>query len=386
MKTMKLALLGGAALAVSAVGAQADELTALKAQLETLNNRVAQLETAPQVPAGYNLMTISEGKATVVPGNELTASERRAYGDTATFISILPSADAAPAASIEWSGYVRTILGYNDDADDVSVYARGQLQVVGKTETAVGEVGVRIGLRAEDFLHDVKSPFKSNEAYGWWSFAPGMTLGGGYTGSLGNIGYGVDGACTCWFTDNGDGADLNPGDAEQMRLTYSSGPITWAVAVENSDIASGTGVDGDVAFASELKWAGDTLGFELSGFYDPNGPNDIYQVGVGTSIALGDMAALSLGAVVGRDNKLAARNDYWAVSGLASIDLSDEVYAELGYAYKDRDVGKGSHDAIVGLYYAPVDQLTLGLEGEWLNDAGPGGDNWLAGFVSVFRF
>ena len=33
---------------------------------------------------------------------------------------------------------------YDDYDDDIDVYARGQLKVVGKTDTAVGEVGVQM--------------------------------------------------------------------------------------------------------------------------------------------------------------------------------------------------------------------------------------------------
>ena len=58
MKTMKVALLATAALAVVSVSARADDVAALKAQLEALNARVAQLEAAPAVPTGYSLLTI----------------------------------------------------------------------------------------------------------------------------------------------------------------------------------------------------------------------------------------------------------------------------------------------------------------------------------------
>ena len=68
MKTMKMALMAGAAIAVSAAAAHADELSDMKAQIEALNARVASMETAPSVPAGYQLLAISEGEALQVPG------------------------------------------------------------------------------------------------------------------------------------------------------------------------------------------------------------------------------------------------------------------------------------------------------------------------------
>ncbi|MEY3081202.1 MAG: hypothetical protein RJA94_1187, partial [Pseudomonadota bacterium] len=68
MKTMKMALLAGAAIAVSTVTAHADELSEMKAQIEALNARMAAMETAPSVPAGYQLLAVSKGEALQVPG------------------------------------------------------------------------------------------------------------------------------------------------------------------------------------------------------------------------------------------------------------------------------------------------------------------------------
>ncbi len=66
MKMMKWALLGGAALAVTATAARADDLADLKAQIEALQNRVTQLEAQPQasMPSGYSLMAIRGGQGT----------------------------------------------------------------------------------------------------------------------------------------------------------------------------------------------------------------------------------------------------------------------------------------------------------------------------------
>ena len=81
MKMIKMALLGGAAMAVTAASAQADDLEALKAQIDALNTRVAAMETVPSVPAGYQLIAISEGELQGTPGLGFTAQERAAYGN-----------------------------------------------------------------------------------------------------------------------------------------------------------------------------------------------------------------------------------------------------------------------------------------------------------------
>jgi len=267
MKMIKMALLGGAALAVSAMAAQADDLDALKAQIESLNARVAAMEAAPSVPAGYNLLTLSEGPAAKDPfGN---AKEDVGFLPTSHKISILPTADVPAAATIDWSGYVYAIVGYADFGDDVSstdVFTRAQLKVIAKNDTAVGEVGVEVRLRADNTvlatgadgqLVDHKDYFKSPKYWGWWSMTPELTFGGGYAGSQGATGFGVDAACTCYWTDVSGAFSGNPGDTHQIALMYASGPISAAVALED---ASGTNAfsgntDDDLGVAGNVKFS-----------------------------------------------------------------------------------------------------------------------------------
>jgi len=449
MKMMKLALLGGAALAVMAVSAQADDLSALKAEIDALNARVAQLEATPSVPAGYSLLTVGSGPAMIVPGNNLTAKELAAYGTKATVISVLPTADVPAATVIEWSGYARAAIRYSnyggpdvkitatetEDGDPTTVVdgfdrikigvednknwdvpSRGQLKVVGKTDTAVGEVGARIQVRGDFDTLDVKATVKMNEAWGWWAMTPELTLGGGYTGSLGNIGYGYDGACNCYYTDNADVA-FNPGDASQMRLSYASGPFSMGIAIEDDSGSLTTTQDNSgqpagytkfggvgstaIGVAGNIKYTGDSFNGGLFGVWhntDSNGGtfDDSWQAGAGVGFALGDMASISLAAAAGR---IVNGQDFWGVSGLASVNLSDAVHAEVAGGYKNYS-GKGNTTSLAsfagfapnpvttpfdtatfnwgtkpdviavlaGIYYDPVPQLTIGLEGEWFQN------------------
>ena len=410
MNMFKMALLGGAALAVSAAGAQADELTALKAQIESLNARVASMEAAPSVPAGYSLLTVSEGNSAVVPGNALDARDQASYGTRATIISVLPTADAPAATTIEWSGYARAAIVYRTDSsrffvriddngtpldltddfdvfgfdDNIDVFARGQLKVVGKTDTAVGEVGARLQLRGNFHLRDTNAAMVMNEAWGWWAMTPELTLGGGFTGSLGNIGYGYDGACNCYYTDNAD-VGMNPGDATQMRLSWASGPFSAAVAVEDDANA----IDNDIAGAAEIKYTGDMFNGEISGYFT----EDRWRAGAGIGFALGDIANISLGAQYGEK----AHNDkFWTASALVSVNLSDEIHAEVAYGHTDYNDRNYNVDAVLaGIYYDPVAQLTIGLEGEYIMDgsytrtsraSSDGVDRAQVDLVTVFRF
>lgn len=472
MKSIKMALLGGAALAVTAAGAQADDLEALKAQIETLNARVAAMEAAPSMPAGYQLLAVSEGELSETPGLGFTARERAGYGNKSTVISVLPTADAPAGTTITWSGYARAGLVYrtdssdvklrvydwtgtnefdlefsedfDSDSDDIDVKARGQLRVKAATDTAVGEVGVDVRLRG-NFNGNGDADVYMDVAWGYWAMTPELTFGGGYAGSLGNIGYGYDGACSCYYTDNADLA-FNPGDVSQMRLSYGSGPFSIAVALEDASIrADGFGandsVNGDkLGVAGEIKYSGDMFSGEISGVWrdadeDETGADQLWQVGAGVGFALGDFANLSLAAALGEgpftvvnegvitDDSIPYNQSWWGVSALASFKLTDEVHAEIAGGYKKREgdsfelyangddwttdgVDYETWGILGGLYYTPVDQLTIGVEGEWftveesveLREVGYDGRKWdkltvdatsdtfIAAFVGVWRF
>ncbi len=400
MKTMKVALLATAALAAVSVSARADDTAAIKAQLEALTARIAQLEAAPAVPVGFSLLTVSEATATVVPGLGLDAQQIAREGDKATIIGVLPTADAPASTTIEWSGYVRAAIVYVDygdnteDGDDLDVFARGQLKVVGKTDTAVGEVGVQMRMRA-DFDGQPGGNYSTytnhvymKEAWGWWAMTPELTLGGGYTGSLGNIGYGYDGACNCYYTDNAD-VGFDPGDTSQMRLSYASGPMSAAIALED---ASGSGAMwgawDSLGVAAEIKYSGDSFNAEVSGIWRDEGDafwNDsTYRIGAGVGFSLGDMASISAGAQLGEDEDGAS---YWGASILASMNLSDASHIEVAYGHKDYDEFNYDVDAfLAGLYYDPVDQLTIGLEAEYIDDESNSDEIMQIGVVTVFRF
>ena len=408
MNFLKMALLGGAALAVSAAGAQADDLAALKAQMEAMQARVNQLEAAPVAPAGGSFLTIKQAPSTQLVG----VPEGKGYGKTVTQVSVIPTADAAPAASLEWSGYVRTILFYNSyqgsKVDSGDIWVRGQLKVVGKTDTAVGEVGGRIQLRAnsfESFSDETIDPITlvgnnddsvshgnstvvMNEAWGWWQFSPEMNLGGGFTGSVGNIGHGVDGACNCYGTDNSDAFDFNPGDNEQLRLTFASGPFSAAIAIEDGGRnSSGLKRYSDIGAAGEIAYSNDSFSGEVSGFFGEGVHGaSAYQVGAGVTFGLGDMLALSVAGAVG-DNTNGIDDKYYGVSALAKMTLTEAISAELGYGMKDYKIKANDESAaLAGLYYSPVSELVLGLEAEYIMPSGPKNDSTQVDFVVNYAF
>lgn len=422
MKMTKMALLAGAALAVTSAAAQADELEALKAQIETLNSRVAAMETAPSVPSGYQLIAVSEGDLQVTPGLGMSARELAAYGDKATIISVLPTADAPAGTIISWSGYARAGLVYKTEkvdtgatdtkTDSLDVPARGQIRVKAATDTAVGEVGADIRLRGTwSSGGGGNASAVVDVAWGYWSMTPELTFGGGYAGSLGNIGYGMDGACTCHYVGT---VDFNPGDVTQLRLSYASGPLAFAVALEDAS-SDGNKINGSkLGAAGEIKFSGDAFSAEVSGVWRGVKEKDytatvtgatvsafdanidaLWQVGAGASVALGDIASLSLAAALGEGpssfkiggafpTDSAYMGKWWGVSALASANLSESIHVEIGGGYKKRESenvrvslsapavttlnADGEVEtlaALGGIYYSPVDQLTLGVEAGW---------------------
>ena len=263
--------------------------------------------------------------------------------------------------------------------------------VKAKTDTSVGEIGVKIGLRVNGTLLDNNPGFESNEYWGYWAMTPELTLAGGYTGSLGNIGYGYDGACSCYYTDNANVA-FNPGDAKQMRLSYGSGPLSMAIAIEDATRKSATaffgGIKSDLGVAAEIKYTGDAFNGEVSAVWRNSsaaGESDPYQVGAGLGFSLGDMASISLAAATG---KIYNTQKFWGASVLASANLSETVHAELGAGYKHYSAGAVNTVSSVlgGIYYDPVSQLTIGLEAEYTNPKGAKNNFSTVDLVTVFRF
>ena len=93
------------------------------------------------------------------------------------------------------------------------------------------------------------------------------------------------------------------------------------------------------------------------------GGSDGWQVGAGGGFALGDIANLSAAASLGEEP---SKGDYWNASALLSFTLTDSVMFEVGASYVDYDdLNVEVWEAIAGIYYEPVSQLTLGIEADY---------------------
>ncbi len=408
MKMMKWALLGGAALAVTATAAQADDLAALKAQIEALQSRVSQLEAQPQasMPSGYSLMSIRDGQGTF----EGVLPERNAdmiREESGFTLSVLPTADAAPAAEVSVSGEIRTALIYTDisgdDGDDsLDVKVRGRIFVKGKADTAVGEVGGYFRLQADGGgnFNDYSENTKMNKAYGWWKFAPAWELMAGYNDNTAALQAGWD-----WMAASGPVSSFGPSNInnEQMRLTYSSGPLSFAISVEDPDNTTVTttgvivgcsdnnkdgdctdvGVDGNVLGTTTatgdtsdvpnvqayLMYSSDSFTGQIVGLYqsDDFGSDD-YAIGGGATIGIADGFQITAAGVFGEGTTSYANNvgpgsvddEFWGASVGLIAGLSEDTRLEIGAGIEDYDVSGEAVGFGGGVYWDPVSQVTLG--------------------------
>ena len=429
MKVMKLALLGTAALAAVSVSARADNLSDLKSQIEALQADVAALQAAPSVPAGYSLLTMSEAPAIVVPGLEVRDSNAKSA--TVNTIGVLPTADVPASTVIQWSGSVRAAIAYDDvdydlapvlfeagvDDNNLHLKARGRLDVTGTTDTAVGEVGAAISFYG-DFDNNMKGStgFTTNStsvmmdyAWGWWKMTPELTFAGGYNGSLATIGYGIRKINDAYISRGTVGVD--GGDFTQLRLSYNSGPVGVAVALEHTDegdnIASYAG--GPFGVAAEVTYSGDVFNAEIAGFLrdaDSNyaaagGKVTQSQIGLGIGAKLSDMFDISAAGSFGNNiwysdaSGWAETGDGWEVSAAIVATLSDSVSAELGAGWSSYDSDAPDNDSTDtfglagGVYWSPVSQLKTGVQASWTSkdDADESDSDTLkAAFVTWWNF
>jgi hypothetical protein len=402
MKVMKLALLGTAALAAASVSARADNLSDLKAQIEALNARVATLEATPAVPAGYSMVAFSKGQDIVVPGYFFGNKDV----GSAHVISVMPTADApAATTSITWSGYVRVAIatGRNSSNDTSSQYgtdihAKAGLKVEGKTDTAVGEVGARVALQAtaDDGWRSTNTGngyVKTDGYWGWWKMTPNLTLGGGVDGSLAKNSKSFDATCTCYYADAYEGGiSNNPfGDPAQIRLSYADGPLGFAIAVEDSNNNYNESAFG---VAAKATWSGDMFSADLSGGYWGNamGGTPTYDaawvIDAGIGANLGSMFSMNMAVGVGSGTRTG--DDYTKASGMLKFQMSEAAHAEFGlghvwYTSSGNTMGGDFTEIDAGLYYDPVKQLTMGIEGTYAS-GGIYDGSYIADLVTIFRF
>ena len=366
MKMIKFALLTTAALTAVTVSARASELSDLKAQIEALNARMSVAEAQTAVPAGYSLIQVGMSDAIVIPSLDIDPMA----GKKAHTISVVPTADMPASTVIQWSGYVRAAVYYDHrsstfisstDTSETQIRSKYGLKVVGTTDTAVGEVGVKIALagNSDNSGFNTAASIAGDGFWGWWKMTPELTLGGGRDGSISGNGEGFDGRESAMYSNSDrNGGYKTVGDIAQFRLSYASGPIAAAIALEDG---RSNGNDSNFGVAGEIKYSGDTFGVELNaGVQNTAGfaAEDIWTVNAGAHVALADMFTVSAAAGMGSGTGTA--DDYTKASIWAKATLSDAMWIESGVSHKwNTQLANTNADVTsfgAGIYYSPVSQ------------------------------
>ena len=412
MTILRKALLGGAALAVMTTGAQADELTALKAQLEALQNRVDTMESAPASYEGKSLLTFERGQASntwdVVASKDAASTNK----DSGFTVAVTPTADMpAPVAEVTVYGYVGAHLHYafdgrhgegnsfsvstlsNDGGDHISLTAQqSRFGIKSKIDTAIGQIRTQIEADFTPGGNNAGSlPIRLRHAVGHWDMTPNWTFTAGqywYTAALLPIGV---------STVDFNGALLTYSRAAQFRLTYSDGPLSWAVAIENPTFDSTTNMPNIASYLQYDIAGGHTLIVtgEVADWFRDGGPaagpahNDElgWAIQAGANFNLADVATLTAGVGYGEglltnkfvfedgfDNVDAAGDPLEAIAftvGL-SFGLSETTTfnAQFGYvnalAIQNDGTEKDKlYKVTANVMWQPVKQMRMGWEVNW---------------------
>ena len=383
MKTIKTGLLATAALAAASTFAHADALADLKSVIAALNTRDAVSQTSVQVPRGYRVSPTADS-------------------------ADAPATVEEPFVDLKVTGYIKTGFIYSqvktngDDKADFDV--EGGVNVKGSVQSALGEVGATIQAKwdiAESSTNAATFALRDDGLIGFWQFADAMKLEMGRS-NAGRLENGMDkNTRRIWTVQNRRIRSENAGNGFFDRdaynafagLAYASGPIALQVRFHDATRGIGAGLNADddaLGVSAKAVYAGDVVGFEASGgYWGEDGAANLplaqqtgvkYLIGVGTELNFIEGVPVSLGAQYG---ELHNGTQSVKLSGSFGLTLTDTIGAGFGGGWtkiSNTPAGmpntpnstSGDHEELVavgGVYYSPMTYLTLGLEGDWVDDS-----------------
>jgi hypothetical protein len=419
-KWLRRALLGSVALGVMASGAHADELSELKAQLEGLQNRVDQIEQQPgyaALPEGASFITLNRGSADFPNyGTQSAVDQRQTPADRGFTIAITPTADLpAPIAEVVVYGYVKGDVIYDFDGIDSDFFTVGALfssdkdehfrlharqsrfGIRSRTDTAIGQIRTQI---EGDFLGagDHNTVFRLRHAFGEWDVTPNWTFLAGQTWRTAVLL--PIGVTTVDFSGSA-GPNGFP-RAAQVRMTYHSGPISWAVAIERPTDQSDADWPDLSSYIQFDAPGGHT--FIVSGTvadtsdrfddFDDDDDDFGWAVQAGANINLADIASLTVGGIYGRNGThclYLAQDPFcggavdidhnggdflsdegWGVLAGLSFGLTDTTTFNVQYGISrydngiDSEIDRATVQTLhANILWRPVQQMQLGWEVMW---------------------
>jgi hypothetical protein len=348
--------------------------------------------------------------------------------------SVNPTADAGgtdltveePFVEVKVSGYIKTGFIYSqvktngDDKADFDV--EGGVNVKGSVQSALGEVGATIQAKWDiNELTNSAAAFnlRDDGLIGFWQFSDAMKLEMG-RGNAGRIENGIDkNTRRIWIVQNRRIRAENAGngffDRDMyngfMGLAYASGPIALQVRAHDASRGIGAGLNSDddaIGVSAKAVYTGEVIGLEASGgYWGEDGAANLpiaqqtgvkYLIGAGTELNFIEGVPLSFS---GQYGELHNGTQSLKFSGSVGLTITDTIGAGFGGGWtriSNTPAGmpntpnntSGNHEelvAVAGVYYSPMSYLTLGLEGDWVDDSRPAISDGLTGaFVARYAF
>ena len=396
LKTIKISLLATAALAAVSNLAHADALADLKSAIVSLTSQDALSQASLQAPRGFRINPAADN-------------------------TDAPAAVEEPFVDVKVSGYLKTGYIYsqiktnNDDKSDFD--AEAGINIKGSIQSPLGEVGTTIqlkyGINPSTNNSEKGIQLRDEGIIGFWQFTDTMKLETG-RGNAGRLENGIDkNTRRLWTFQNRRIRAENAGNGFFDRdmyngfagLAYASGPIALQFRVHDAPRGIGAGLNADddaLGVSAKAVYAGEVVGFEASGgYWSEDGAANLpiaqqtgvkFLAGVGTDLNFIDGVPLSFAAQYG---ELHNGTQSLKLSGSFGLTLTDTISAGFGGGWtriSNTPVGMpntpnstaGDHEELVavgGVYYSPMTYLTLGLEGDWVDDSRPAISDGLTGAV-----
>jgi hypothetical protein len=364
--------------------AHADSLSDLKSLFESLKYSDAASQAAVHVPKNFK----------VTPTADASPVEDGAAVDE-------------PFTEIKTSGYIKAGYIFSgqkdgikpDNSSDVDVEAG--VNVKGSVQSSLGEIGVTVQAKwdiAESSTNAASIALRDEGAIGFWQFSDALKLEMG-RGNAGRLENGIDkNTKRLWTVANRRVRSENAGNGFFDRdayngflgLAYASGPLAFNVRVHDAtrgvvDGAGKNGYDDDaIGVSAKAVFTSEMINLEAAGGYwgqddaknlpIANQKGVKWLAGVGTELAFIPGVPLSIGAQMGELHNGAEQVN---VSASVGFTLTDTITAGLGVGMKkvsksptlaDNRTEKVLHGEI---YYAPMAQLIIGIEGDLLDDGLP---------------
>jgi hypothetical protein len=339
---LRKALLGGAALAVMTTGAAADELSTLKAQLAALQSQVDSIQSAPaQAPAGSSFLRYERGTGGNTWGLDAVKDSANVNEGGGFTVAVTPTADLpAPVAEVTVYGYVAGHVAYDFDEDHgvANSFSLGNLGgdsgdhigitgkqsrfgIKSKIDTAIGQLRTQI---EGDFTfpfdqNSGSTQFRLRHAVGHWDMTPNWTFSiGQYWMTAALLPIGVS-------TVDFAGSLFTYSRSSQVRLSYSDGPLSWAVAIEEPTFYSDTNMP-NIAGYLQYDIAGGHQ-FIVTGEVADWDPDEVIAASAGPDGLDGTADDVAAATIVHNDEL------GWAIQAGANFNLADVATLTGGVGY-----------------------------------------------------